>query len=201
MKFDYLQNETDPPYIESTSTHKNGWWLAIGIVACGSLIIGVKLFMSRSSTEPQADVPPASITEVALTSPQETTQVVEQPVLAGTYDQITRDPFQSKERRNAVKSAKRAVHQKPKPSAQQSVRRSGQPDLDLKAIVLGTRPKAFINDTFVSEGESFEITGSENVLCQVISIDEQVVKVKMGQKLRVLRLTSDGETENRSWRF
>jgi hypothetical protein len=202
MNIDYLQEEAEPPYIEATVPKRNGLWIVLGVITFGVLIVGAKVYFTDSPSTVQGD----DIQQVVRTSVPhhaKNDKSLDLPLLKNQYDQISRDPFQTKERQQAVKSARQVSYKKPrqKSTKMQSPHLAGQPRLNLKAIVLGARPKAFINDVFVSEGESFEVTGAEKVACQVITIDEQVVKVKVGQKIRVLRLASDTETEKNPWRF
>ena len=201
MKFDYLQGETDLPYIETTAPRKHGLWIVVGIVLCVSLIGGVKLYISRTPSTTQAETPePLSASHLPLAL--EMSRAAEASQLTPTdYDQIQRDPFQSSQRRQAVKRVKQAVHKKVTQAPVRPPRSNGQVPLSLKAVVLGAHPKAFINDELVGEGQSFDIGASKKVTCQVISIDEQVVKVKVGQKIRVLRLASDVVTDKNPWRF
>jgi hypothetical protein len=201
MNFDYLQQDTDPPYIEATVPKRNGLWITLGVVFFGVLIVGAKVYFKKAPTAAKAEDAQAMM-HGPLSLPINIKDEEEIPIVKGQYEQISRDPFQSSERQKAVKNAKQVIHLKKNPEKKTpSSQLTGQPRLDLKAIVLGARPKAFINDVFVSEGESFEVTGAEKVACQVITIDEQVVKVKVGQKIRVLRLASDAETEKNPWRF
>jgi hypothetical protein len=172
----------------------------MGIVLCGSLLLGVKFYMGRTPSAAQAKTPDAPLpTALPLAFNMKNAQ--EEPVLSGSYNQIRRDPFQTTVRHKAVEETKRTVHTPEKLTSSRPPRRSGQVALNLKAIVLGAHPKAFINETFVGEGQSFDIGQLEKETCQVISIDEQVVKVKVGQKIRVLRLASDRVTEKNPWRF
>lgn len=201
MNFDYLQQDTDPPYIEATVPKHNGLWITLGIICFVVLIVGAKVYLKKSPSAAKADETTMMNPAIALAMKAE--ELAELPFSQGQYEQISRDPFQSAGRQKAVEQAKQVVHNKPKKEGKKtpSSHLTGQPRLNLKAIVLGARPKAFINDVFVSEGESFEVTGAEKMACQVITIDEQVVKVKVGQKIRVLRLASDAETEKNPWRF
>jgi len=201
MNFDYLQQDTDPPYIEATVPKRNGLWLTLGVVCFGVLIVGAKVYFKKSPSAARAGDTQA-MAHAPLILPIDLEGEGELSIVKGQYEQISRDPFQTSERQKAVKKAKQVIHQKKKSVKKTSSSQlTGQPRLELKAIVLGARPKAFINDVFVSEGESFEVTGAEKVACQVITIDEQVVKVKVGQKIRVLRLASNAETEKNPWRF
>jgi hypothetical protein len=201
MNFDYLQQDADPPYIEATVPKHNALWIALGVVCFAVLIVGAKIYFKESPSAAKAE--DTGMMNPATSLAMKAEEMVELSIAKGQYEQISRDPFQSAGRQKAVKQAKHVIHSKPKKDAQKkpSSHLTGQPRLTLKAIVLGARPKAFINDVFVSEGESFEVAGAEKMACQVITIDEQVVKVKVGQKIRVLRLASDAETEKNPWRF
>ncbi len=201
MNIDYLQQDADPPYIEATVPKHNGLWIVLGIVCFVVLIVGSKVYLTKSPYAAKAD--DTEMTNPATSLAMKADEMVQLSMSKGQYEQISRDPFQSAGRQQAVKQAKQVFHSTPKADTKStpSSHLARQPQLNLKAIVLGARPKAFINSVFVSEGESFEVTGAEKMACQVITIDEQVVKVKVGQKIRVLRLASETETEKNPWRF
>ena len=69
------------------------------------------------------------------------------------------------------------------------------PAFQLKAIMVGTRPQALINDVIVSVGEKVKLmTDAPNDdEFEVTAIDEQTVSLIRGGKVMVLRLESEDE--------
>ena len=116
------------------------------------------------------------------------------PVVPGRHDRIHRDFFRLPlDGGPSVQTGPEHASDGPAgevPVSSQEVLKQG---LRLKAIMVGTRPRALINDVFVSVGEKVQLIagGPNDDEFEVAAIDDQTVSLTRGGEVIVLRLESE----------
>jgi hypothetical protein len=117
------------------------------------------------------------------------------PVVPGRHDRIHRDFFRLRpdaglSMQTGEEDASDGPTGEVSVSSPQEVLKQG---LQLKAILVGTRPRALINDVFVSVGEKVQLIagGPNDDGFEVTAIDDQTVSLTRGREVIVLRLESE----------
>jgi len=119
------------------------------------------------------------------------------PLVPGRHDRIHRDFF-----RLSMDAAPLMGIEENAPAEEKTEAFSGlpsqevlNPPLQLKAIMVGTRPQALINDVIVSVGEKIKLISdaSNDDEFDVTAIDDQTVSLTRGGKVIVLRLEPEDE--------
>ena len=150
--------------------------LTLGVGAALVTLLGPRATQAEGAALPQAPSPKVP----SSTSPERMTL----PVIPGRHDRPVRDPFVVNKKSSPKKRSLFAVGKR------QATKDSA---LKLKAIALGASPKAFINDRFVGEGETFTVDALEEKTCRVTSIDRHTVTIQVGERTQTLRLVSDDD--------
>ncbi|MFC1763708.1 hypothetical protein ACFL6U_16735 [Planctomycetota bacterium] len=166
-----------------------------GVLGLFALVIGTKLVLApRSGTAAQEASRSFLSLGQRIKTAKPNAQPMDLPVIPGRHDELQRDPFQGPS--DQKKTTYQGNPTRMKPASSEKV-----PLVKLKAIALGAKPKAFINDKFLSVGETFRVTGLEEKTCRVISIDERTVTIQVGEETHILRLVSESDLEKEQWGF
>jgi hypothetical protein len=122
------------------------------------------------------------------------------PVIPGRHDRIHHDFFRF-DSGVAPQTVTADVHSQEAQGGDLPVvaqREAGNEGPRLKAIMMGSRPKALINDVIVSVGEKVKLiaNGINDDEFEVMAIDDQTVELKRGGQAVVLRLEPENDGQS-----
>ena len=173
------------------------WRKTIVIVPLGALAFLVAVVVLRHKVPDAAQAHPQQV-PVTNGSGRERKELsfVRLPKIPGRHDRIAGDFFVRQKDRTPTQVSSPLDRE----SAPVVALASADPDalhlsmrdaLQLKAIILGQSPRAFINDELITLGDTVPLDGFAEHECKVVAINENSVVLMWGTVKTVLQLMTD----------
>jgi hypothetical protein len=152
----------------------------------------IKVFTGKSPKTAEAEQAANPVQSDELQNLDALVTYLDLPDVEGRNDVITRDAFASNGWKDFVNKDKnvvtREVNVVPGDSAEKNIGKIAE-NLKLEAFVMGSSPRAYINDKILSVGDKLLVSdGIDNYECEVIMIENNSVIVRCGKAEVTLKL-------------
>jgi hypothetical protein len=170
---------------------------AVGLVAAALAVTAVITWALRPTA--QSDGDPEASAKVRVDHHSGTQQAKDAAAPSGRHDRIQHDFFTYDSGPGQPQAADANQREsgggRPTPAPQRETVNEGP---RLKAIMLGSQPRALINDVIVAVGEKVRLNagGSNDDEFEVTAIDDRQVQLKRGGQVVVLRLESEDDGQS-----
>jgi len=202
MKQETRNNNTAGRLLNHLSAEKKKTVMAICLISL-MVFMWVRVLSSKSpKTAGAADI--SGLKSSELSAGKDVVRIIykELPKVAGRNDVLTRDVFSCKgwsgfgiDGKNKNRNSKE-VSVLTKNGGEEILKQVAEKRLRLEAIVMGSRPRAFINDSLVGVGAKLKIMDEGQMYeFEIVDINENAIVLKNQDAEIALKLTQITETK------